>query len=152
MNQNRQVENGLPDNPAGLTEDKTSSVESLKDANGEAMIEETVIGVIPMTIAARVNEPSAARERPRLQYAQRCHLGNVRNRNEDSVYVFQAESGGELPLVPFGLYVVADGMKGITNYEIYWPKKGHAYIPYPEEWLKNERDTNIVIESVDGLR
>lgn len=43
---------------------------------------------------------------------QRCHIGNVRQRNEDSSYVFSAESGGQEPLLPFGLYIVADGMGG----------------------------------------
>jgi protein phosphatase len=47
-----------------------------------------------------------------LSAAQRCHIGNVRNRNEDSCFTFTAEFSGEEPLPPTGLYVVADGMGG----------------------------------------
>ena len=47
-----------------------------------------------------------------LSAAQRCHIGNVRNRNEDSCFSFTAEFGGEEPLQPAGLYIVADGMGG----------------------------------------
>lgn len=47
-----------------------------------------------------------------LSAAQRCHIGNVRNRNEDSCFIFTAEFGGEEPFQPAGLYIVADGMGG----------------------------------------
>ena len=47
-----------------------------------------------------------------LNAAQRCHIGNVRNRNEDSCFSLTAEFGGEEPLLPVGLYIVADGMGG----------------------------------------
>lgn len=47
-----------------------------------------------------------------LQAAHRCHVGSHRSRNEDSTFLFTAESGGEDPLLPFGLYIVADGMGG----------------------------------------
>ncbi len=47
-----------------------------------------------------------------LQAAHYCHIGNIRTRNEDSTYIFTAEAGGEEPLIPFGLYVLADGMGG----------------------------------------
>jgi PPM family protein phosphatase len=56
--------------------------------------------------------PVDPRRRPWLQSAQRCHVGRVRKRNEDSTYVFEAVSGGQSPLPEFGLYVVADGMGG----------------------------------------
>ncbi len=47
-----------------------------------------------------------------LSAAQRCHIGSVRNRNEDSCFIFTAEFGGQEPLPPTGLYIVADGMGG----------------------------------------
>jgi len=47
-----------------------------------------------------------------LRAAQLCHIGNVRERNEDSSFIFTAESGGQEPLLPAGLYIVADGMGG----------------------------------------
>jgi len=47
--------------------------------------------------------------------AKRCFLGAVRDRNEDSCLVFTSETGGHFPILPFGLYVVADGMGGHKN-------------------------------------
>jgi serine/threonine protein phosphatase PrpC len=57
-------------------------------------------------------EPKEAGEVPLLRAVQRCNVGNVRARNEDSTFVFTAEGGGQEPLMPFGLYIVADGMGG----------------------------------------
>ncbi len=56
--------------------------------------------------------PSELSHNPGLRAVQSCHIGNVRSRNEDSSYIFTAESGGQEPLIPFGLYIVADGMGG----------------------------------------
>lgn len=47
-----------------------------------------------------------------LTAIHKCHVGNHRARNEDSTYLFTAESGGEVPLLPLGLYIIADGMGG----------------------------------------
>lgn len=47
--------------------------------------------------------------------AKRCSVGAVRDRNEDSCLVFTTETGGHFPLLPFGLYIVADGMGGHKN-------------------------------------
>jgi protein phosphatase len=49
---------------------------------------------------------------PIVQAVQRCNIGFVRMRNEDSSFMFTAETGGQEPLMPFGLYIVADGMGG----------------------------------------
>lgn len=65
--------------------------------------------------ALSLKPPSADRtltKVPLLQAAQFCHIGNIRNRNEDSTYIFTAEADGQEPLIPFGLYIVADGMGG----------------------------------------
>ncbi len=56
--------------------------------------------------------PSELSHAPGLRAVQSCHIGNVRSRNEDSSYIFTAESGGQEPLISFGLYIVADGMGG----------------------------------------
>lgn len=52
--------------------------------------------------------------KPTLRAVNRCDLG-ARERNEDSCLVFSSEAGGHFPIMPFGLYIVADGMGGHTN-------------------------------------
>ncbi|MEZ4643070.1 MAG: protein phosphatase 2C domain-containing protein [Chloroflexota bacterium] len=52
---------------------------------------------------------------PTMHVAKRCLVGAVRDRNEDSCLVFTSETGGHFPLLPFGLYIVADGMGGHKN-------------------------------------
>jgi protein phosphatase len=52
---------------------------------------------------------------PRLKVAKRCDVGAIRERNEDSCHVFASETGGHFALMPFGLYIVADGMGGHSN-------------------------------------
>ena len=60
-------------------------------------------GGLPQTHAA---------DEPYIEIAQRCDVGHVRSRNEDSVFSFFALAGGENPLIPFSLCLVADGMGG----------------------------------------
>lgn len=54
-------------------------------------------------------------EEPVMWAAKRCHVGAVRERNEDSCLVFTNETGGHFQLMPFGMYIVADGMGGHQN-------------------------------------
>jgi serine/threonine protein phosphatase PrpC len=49
-----------------------------------------------------------------LRAEMRSEMG-MRNRNEDSGLIFSANSGGHFPVMPFGLYIVADGMGGHAN-------------------------------------
>ncbi|HSH01373.1 MAG TPA: PP2C family serine/threonine-protein phosphatase [Anaerolineae bacterium] len=51
-------------------------------------------------------------EEQRLEVAYSCVVGHVRQRNEDSSFVCQCDTGGQSPMRPFGLYIVADGMGG----------------------------------------
>jgi protein phosphatase len=60
-------------------------------------------------LAAAANKPEAV-----IHYAKRCDIG-ARERNEDSCIAFSSETGGHFTMMPFGLYVVADGMGGHTN-------------------------------------
>ncbi len=67
-------------------------------------------GSPPDALAERA--PGAGAKEPRLEIANRCHVGNVRPRNEDSSFVFYSQNGGADPLPLFGLFIVADGMGG----------------------------------------
>ncbi len=60
-------------------------------------------------LAAAANKPEAV-----IHYAKRCDIG-ARERNEDSCIAFSSETGGHFTMMPFGLYIVADGMGGHTN-------------------------------------
>lgn len=52
---------------------------------------------------------------PDIRVTKRCEVGAIRERNEDSCLVFMSDTGGSFPLMPFGLYIVADGMGGHQN-------------------------------------
>lgn len=72
--------------------------------------EETTQGIITTgVIKAGTGEINIE---PSLRFAKRCHPGAVRERNEDSCFIFVSETGGDSLLTPFGLFIVADGMGG----------------------------------------
>lgn len=48
----------------------------------------------------------------RLESAVRSDVGAVRERNEDACLLYSFDSDGHDPLLPFGLYILADGMGG----------------------------------------
>ncbi|MCB0033520.1 MAG: hypothetical protein KDE51_05865, partial [Anaerolineales bacterium] len=60
----------------------------------------------------RPNENKSVTYEPSIHFAQRCDVGVVRSRNEDSSYAFVSQAGGQQPLLPFALCLVADGMGG----------------------------------------
>lgn len=77
-------------------------------ANEDTKVRETqpiVVNKVEKTASDKTNGP-------RLFVAKRCDLGAVRERNEDSCLVFESAAGGHFPMIPFGLYIVADGMGG----------------------------------------
>ena len=60
-------------------------------------------------------EPVARGREARMEVAQRCHVGKLRARNEDSLFTFVSQSGGDQPVPPVGLFIVADGMGGHSD-------------------------------------
>ena len=52
---------------------------------------------------------------PSIRTVSICHVGAVRERNDDSCLVFESQVGGHFKMMPFGLYIVADGMGGHAN-------------------------------------
>jgi PPM family protein phosphatase len=54
-------------------------------------------------------------EEPKLRAAKRCHVGARRDRNEDFCLTFAGVTGGHFASLPFGLYIVADGMGGHSD-------------------------------------
>lgn len=110
---NAKVQGGLLDHTlivsgADLNEQVRASSDNVFEDTlpGKDSLEDTAVGL-------PAKEPDSSVSRVvGLSAAQRCHIGNVRNRNEDSSFIFTAEFGGEEPLLPAGLYIVADGMGG----------------------------------------
>jgi protein phosphatase len=72
----------------------------------QPLMEDTVVSLESKRIEMVMRKP------PVIRAFQRCNIGFVRTRNEDSSFIFTADTGGEEPLMPFGLYIVADGMGG----------------------------------------
>ncbi len=72
----------------------------------QPLAEETVVNLEKHRIEQVLEKP------PVMQAFQRSNIGFIRTRNEDASFIFTADTGGEEPLMPFGLYIVADGMGG----------------------------------------
>lgn len=89
----------MPEQEVNQTEAVEIDMDALADTKPDLQPVKTVIEAV-------VSGP------PGLRAAQCSDVGAIRNRNEDSCLVFSSESGGHFPLLPFGLYVVADGMGG----------------------------------------
>ncbi|MCP4417288.1 MAG: serine/threonine-protein phosphatase [Chloroflexi bacterium] len=76
-----------------------------------AVVQETKTSTI---IKTGIMPDESSTNEPTLWAAVRCDVG-ARERNEDSCLVFSSEAGGHFTMLPFGLYIVADGMGGHTN-------------------------------------
>lgn len=98
----------LPGSPDG--DDTAASIETGLIEGNSTGRQTAIIGTAsePATDIPLLQEPV-------LRSAKRCHVGAVRERNEDSCLVFTSEAGGHFALMPFGLYIVADGMGGHAN-------------------------------------
>jgi PPM family protein phosphatase len=92
-----------------------------ENENGSAVAEPVVQPVSPAAdtavlletlISKTIPQPEPEPGEPYLRSASRSHIWAVRGRNEDSCLTFSALTGGQEPLHPFGLYIVADGMGG----------------------------------------
>jgi PPM family protein phosphatase len=95
----------VPQEEEAVTADSLPATDELQKAPDTAVLLETLI-------SRSIPKPDPDPTEPYLRSAERCHIGAVRGRNEDSCLTFTAHTGGQEPLLPFGLYIVADGMGG----------------------------------------
>lgn len=115
---------------AGIDPQGDTPAQSQPEVNppeSEAVMTEISPFMVPQFIDSDLEEPAKTRpitskvlepvvdEEPRLRVAKRCHVGARRDRNEDSCLVFVAEAGGHFASLPFGLFIVADGMGGHSD-------------------------------------
>jgi protein phosphatase len=119
-----ETENGETDSSQSAEESSAAEIAALAEVvlldetEAEALIDSgRTVPLQPIADETLVNLDRHPLEQvlektPVLRAFQRSNIGFVRNRNEDSSFIFTADTGGEEPLMPFGLYIVADGMGG----------------------------------------
>lgn len=100
------VENGV------AAEENSVAVTKEEEEIATAVTESVATASLGETLISRATPSTGDTYEPLLRAAQRCHVGAVRPRNEDSCFTFVATTGGKEPLLPFGLFIVADGMGG----------------------------------------
>lgn len=90
----------------------------LTGTESDAVEDEEFMGIIEIpTIkeGSGMESSDTNKQDASLNVAYGCSVGAVRQRNEDSCLVFSSGSGGHFAMMPFGLYIVADGMGGHAN-------------------------------------
>ena len=111
------IENGVS-NPDDTLNDEYADLNGMDSG---AVEDEEFMGIIEIPAmkkqdaADAEDSASSAKQAANLSVAYGCSLGAVRQRNEDSCLMFSSGAGGHFALMPFGLYIVADGMGGHTN-------------------------------------
>lgn len=111
----------LDDNTSESESEDKVDVVNLEEEGG---IDET-IETAPLTFVQKEqtqaptviskDTPVKPESESKMWVAARCNLGAIRDRNEDSCLVYTSEAGGHFTMMPFGLYIVADGMGGHAN-------------------------------------
>ena len=96
---------------------------------------------------------------PAIHVAQRCDLGVVRQRNEDSSFIFASQAGGQEALLPFSLCLVADGMGGHhagheasrrVSREVATYVLTHIYLPLLRSEPASEPIREVMLKAVEA--
>ncbi|MEM9773466.1 MAG: protein phosphatase 2C domain-containing protein [Chloroflexota bacterium] len=95
------------DNPflVNVNRQEKADTEPLQDANSSLLGE-------MQDSTTRLDYMGGVREEPFIQTAQHSDIGTHRNQNEDTAFSLVSLAGGEKPLMPFAISIVADGMGG----------------------------------------
>lgn len=101
-----------PESPSAAVEPGEDGATNGDNWGGEDLATTTPLDPLTGEDLSQLTQQLPEATEPLINAVQRCHVGAVRHRNEDSSFVFNCATGGQDPLVPFGLYVVADGMGG----------------------------------------
>lgn len=76
----------------------------------------TVVGA--SAVAEPMNEPASWESPGSFSVGWRTDVGRVRGHNEDAIFVFTGEQESSNAVLPFGLFMLADGMGGHQSGEV----------------------------------